>query len=330
MILSICIPTYNRGEHLENCLTSIFQSGKDKTSAFQVCISDNCSSDNTQDIVRSFKEKLPIKYVRNSENLGRVRNYLQCVSIAEGEYVWLLGDDDLLMSHTVSELTNLLSIKNHVDFFYVNSCHLDAAYLDKFSHPFSIEQLPEQMDKFSSWKESAEQKFLDLIHPRKSFDFLGGMFLAVFRRKMWLEHADVLDKNATCDSREFSHIDNTFPHIHIFAAAFSQSTAYFHAMPLSVNLTGVREWSPMYPLVQSVRLIEVLEIYRQYGLSNFKFIRCKNFALRYFIPDLIKMLKYKTTSGWSYVTMKKHILKNILYPNVYLSPFIYIFTRLRR
>ena len=40
MLLSICIPTYNRPESLLNCLNSL---AKQKNKDFEVCIADNCS-----------------------------------------------------------------------------------------------------------------------------------------------------------------------------------------------------------------------------------------------------------------------------------------------
>ena len=51
MLLSICIPTYNRPKHLLNCLNSLtLQSYKN----FEVCISDNASDSNIKKIIKPF------------------------------------------------------------------------------------------------------------------------------------------------------------------------------------------------------------------------------------------------------------------------------------
>jgi hypothetical protein len=152
-----------------------------------------------------------------------------------------------------------------------------------------------------------------------SFDFLGGMFLSVFRRRKWLQHVDALDQVAVCDTRTFSHFDNTFPHVKIFARAFAKSRAFFNAKPLSVCLTGAREWAPKYPLVASVRLVEALEEYRRNGLPFLQYLRCRNFALNNFIPDLGSMVIHREHSGFEYVNPVKLVFSNILYPNFYLS-----------
>ena len=52
MKISICIPTYNRAKHLANCLQSIALNKNRSKIDFEVCVSDNFSTDNTEDIVR--------------------------------------------------------------------------------------------------------------------------------------------------------------------------------------------------------------------------------------------------------------------------------------
>ena len=58
MKLSICIPTYNRAKHLTNCLNSIILCGSQSTLKFQVCISDNHSTDETEEVVRNAKSAI--------------------------------------------------------------------------------------------------------------------------------------------------------------------------------------------------------------------------------------------------------------------------------
>ena len=54
MLLSICIPTYNRLDQLDNSLNSILISKKNVDNFnFEVCVSDNNSEENTENIIRS-------------------------------------------------------------------------------------------------------------------------------------------------------------------------------------------------------------------------------------------------------------------------------------
>ena len=64
----------------------------------------------------------------------------------------------------------------------------------------------------------------------------------------------------------FSTFENTCPHIKIFSKAFAKSKAFFYADGLSVNLSGQREWSNLYPFVESIRIPEALDHYFKFGL----------------------------------------------------------------
>ena len=110
MLLSICIPSYNRPSCLENCLNSILISSKNvKNFDFEVCISDNCSEANIKELINKYSSFLDITFNRNPDNLGLGVNILKAVSLAKGEFVWILGNDDLLLPDTFSYLEKLFS-----------------------------------------------------------------------------------------------------------------------------------------------------------------------------------------------------------------------------
>ncbi len=93
--LSICIPTFNRAECLQECLVSLGTSITGHESEIEVVISDNASTDDTRDIVQVFQETHPkIRYHRNDRNIGAERNFYAVALMASGEYIWIFGDDD--------------------------------------------------------------------------------------------------------------------------------------------------------------------------------------------------------------------------------------------
>lgn len=327
--LSICIPTYNRSKHLKNCLASIAANDAEFLNQIDICISDNGSTDDTEKVVQEAKQFLTIKYHKNETNLGIPRNFLKVVNMAEGEFAWLIGDDDLLFPYTIQRVLELIHSQTSVDYFYINSAHLTTEYVFGFPQPFSTKDLPENMQPFSPYRKSGVMPFLDLINPEISFDFLGGMFLAVFRRELWLNNKQHLNSQAIEDMRTFSHFDNTFPHIKIFAHAFAKSMAYFEPTPLSICLTGAREWSPMYPLIHSVRLVEALGEYRRNGMKLWPYLVCRNYALNNFISDMGAMFYYREKSGYDYINPLREYIKNMFYPNTYLSLFYFMFRKLK-
>jgi glycosyltransferase involved in cell wall biosynthesis len=329
MDLSICIPTYNRPNQLPNCLNSIYLAKKNCNFKFEVCISDNASDYNVKEVVNKYKKKLNIKLDINKKNLGYQPNLLNAISISKGEFVWAIGDDDLLMPNSLKKIEDLLAKFKDVDFFYVNSYHLDYAYLNKFKKPFDTKNLPKKMEKVSKKKENMKCNFWDLVDYRVSFDFLLGNFLNIFRRKMWLENVNCLDRGLLKDKRVWSNFDNTCAHIKIYANAFKNSKAYFHAEALTVNAYGIREWKALYPFIEIVRLPEMLNYYRSRGLGLVKYIVNKNYALRNFSNYFFKILIRGKKGGLNYINFYRHFFLNLLYPNVYLSFFYFLYRKLR-
>ena len=331
MKLSICIPTYQRAGHLRNCLHSLAQCRRPRDLELEVVVSDNGSADDTTAVVQAAMPNLPLRYRRNDRNLGLARNFLQVVEAATGDFAWLLGDDDLLLEDALERLAAALRTHNSVDFIFANSCHLSADYLKRFPSPFDSRLIPADLPRFSTWQGPAHPiPFLSLIDPDVSFDYLGGMFLAIFRREKWLNNVGVLRPDKIDNLDTFSDYDNTFPHVKIFAAAFAQSAALFIAEPVSVNLSGVREWAPMYPLVRSVRLIESLGHFRAQGLPLGRYLRCRNAGLAYILPDLLAMCLNPTKRGLRHARFVRDVLANLPYPNFYLSGLRFGIRRLRR
>jgi glycosyltransferase involved in cell wall biosynthesis len=90
---TIGIPTYNRALYLGRAL----KSACDQTLPdVEVLVSDNASTDETPDVVRSFGDR--VRYHRNGENIGMWPNFAQLAQMAGGEYFSWLQDDDLIHS----------------------------------------------------------------------------------------------------------------------------------------------------------------------------------------------------------------------------------------
>ena len=258
--ISICIPTYNRSSHLNNCLNSIYLNGK-ITQFAEICVSDNNSSDNTLEIIKLYENKLNIKLNINSKNIGVAKNILKTVEISSSEFCWIIGDDDLLAECAIEEVIKKITEYQDVDFYYVNSKHLHHNKLDRYKKPINPNIITEIMPKFSNQNNDLRCNFIDLINPSISFDFLGGIYLSVFRRSMWTKNLFSLEEKKMNNELLFSNLENTFPHVKIFAYAFKKSKAFFISKPLTINLHGTREWSSLYPIIRSIRLPSALDIY---------------------------------------------------------------------
>ena len=92
--VTVGVPVYNGEKYLRVALDSIL--GQD-FGDFELIISDNASTDGTQDICNEYVElDRRIKYSRLPENLGAAQNYNRLVRMAAGElFKWAAHDDVL-------------------------------------------------------------------------------------------------------------------------------------------------------------------------------------------------------------------------------------------
>ena len=131
--LSICIPTYNRSTQLNRLLTELFQFDMLKLSnSWEICISDNDSSDDTERVVKKWQNIFTINvyYKKNSINLGAERNFKEVISMASGEYINLLGSDDILPVDTISKIIKLLYDNHDLIFCNIKSFSSDINILN--------------------------------------------------------------------------------------------------------------------------------------------------------------------------------------------------------
>lgn len=96
-MVSIMIPTYNQERYIADAVKSAAVQDYDE---LEVIVADDCSTDRTSEIVKELEKKYKnVKYVRNSQNLGRVGNYHHTVhEIAHGKWAINLDGDDYFTS----------------------------------------------------------------------------------------------------------------------------------------------------------------------------------------------------------------------------------------
>lgn len=93
--ISVCIPNYNYGRYITEAIESVLcQTFED----FELVIVDNCSNDNSIDIIKKFSTSdSRLKCFFNKQNVGMANNWNLCLNYARGEYIKILCADDLLM-----------------------------------------------------------------------------------------------------------------------------------------------------------------------------------------------------------------------------------------
>lgn len=91
--LSIGLPVFNGENYLEEALDSLLGQ---TFSDFELIISDNASTDRTQDICQAYVARdHRIQYHRNRENIGAIQNWYRTFDLSSGEYFTGVADDDV-------------------------------------------------------------------------------------------------------------------------------------------------------------------------------------------------------------------------------------------
>ncbi|WP_414548678.1 glycosyltransferase family 2 protein [Anabaena sp. CCY 0017] len=122
-LLTIAIPTYNRAEFLDKQLAWLAQAIKGFESDCEIFVSDNCSTDHTQEIIKKWQNNLTnvtFKSHKNPENLGLIKNIIRCLTSAETKYIWTIGDDDPIQLRAVNYLINQLKNKENLSLLFLN------------------------------------------------------------------------------------------------------------------------------------------------------------------------------------------------------------------
>lgn len=303
--LSLCIPTYNRSKLLEQLLDALIPQITELESLVELIISDNCSNDNTHEVIENFKDKFPIKYYRNNENLGAVKN-IQILTneLAKGEFVWLLGDDDLVNKNGIKKVLSVIEKYHDVDYIFVNALiktpeEREITYLDNTSKNTLLRTKGKRLE------DKKNIKFDKLIDPEVDDVFLGSLMCSIFRLSVWRNYT------LNLHGEIYSSLEQTYPHSVVFAHTMIGRKAYYIGYPCVIAFWGQQEWINSYlPLIVGVRLQELLDLYLSLGVDKKRINKCRRFLLGYSQGALNRLLLDKTALGREYFSLITFIKRN--------------------
>ena len=123
--ISVIIPTYNRANLLPRAIESVL---KQTFTNFELIIVDDCSIDNTTEVVKEFlKKDKRIKYIRLNKNSGSAA-YPRNIGIqrASGEYIAFLDSDDEWLPEKLEKQIQLFrNSSNNLGFVGCNAIVID-------------------------------------------------------------------------------------------------------------------------------------------------------------------------------------------------------------
>lgn len=104
--VSIGMPIYNGGKYISEALDSLLAQ---TFTNFELIISDNCSTDNTERICKEYALKdSRIRYIRQLANIGSTANFAFVLQEAVGAYYMWAAHDDRWRSNFLEKLVHIL------------------------------------------------------------------------------------------------------------------------------------------------------------------------------------------------------------------------------
>lgn len=173
---SILVITYNQAELIPYCLDSLLtQSIK----PYEVVICDDCSTDNTYEVLQKYKESYPdlIKVYRNESNLGVFNNINKIKKLAIGDFINFVSGDDMLPAGVLEKYSKFIE-ENKLDCIEPFVIYSDCLILnrDGTTRRISNQKVMEKYDVFEStalnclwgWDTGISRGLLDRMLPMET------------------------------------------------------------------------------------------------------------------------------------------------------------------
>lgn len=275
IILSIVVPVYNQNRYVEQCIKSLYRQDI-PISDYEVLVVDDCSTDNSKDIVIGLMSEFPeIKLLSLYENqkLGSARNIGLRNSC--GKYVWFIDSDDFIQPNILKQLIGELN-SNDIDVL-----HFDYKVYNNYDNsiiPYRVNYSIEICDGLKFYFDTNElwwQKGIEVwrrIH-KKSFLVDNNIF---FAEKVMYEDVDF-------SLKVFAHAKSV-KHLDI-------SPYFYRNNPISITKTKVSSTHINYWILLVNRCNELREEFIINKNIDYRFIKIIDDFIKYKIVTIFRFLE---------------------------------------
>lgn len=140
VLVSIVMPSYNSGAFIEESIASVI---KQTVSNWELLIVDDCSTDNTFEIISPYLSKYcNIKYFRLEKNSGTAVARSNAIMKAAGKYIAFLDSDDVWMPEKLEKQISFMKRTNSL------FCCTAYAQMDEYGKSKNLVCIPPKMTDY--------------------------------------------------------------------------------------------------------------------------------------------------------------------------------------
>ena len=185
-MISVAMALYNGERYLETQLESIL---KQTSAVDEIIIVDDCSTDQSAEIVLRYQKKYPcIKLYHNEINLGYKRNFRKAVELCQGDLVFLCDQDDFWLPDKVQVMSSVM--ETHPEILVLASSF---EFMNADGEVYSVRSR-KGMSNNNLYLKPVEKNNLVAVtfHEFCSHNYFQGCSMALTKKavRMYLEHWD--------------------------------------------------------------------------------------------------------------------------------------------
>ena len=293
-LLTIGIPTYCRADLLDLCLASVLPQVEAASPDVECVVSDNASTDHTVQVLEKYKSQFRcLKISRNETNIGIIGNITKTASeLASGNFVFLIGDDDVLTTGAVARILSELNSGPRPDMIALN-----VGYLPRTLRPKADEAIGGVSVKCDKMLRSTATR--SMVSLNEAFEGppadLTASYSVVLKRSSWKQVFPM-----ACSEPPFSSLKTTYPSGFVIAETCEDCQISILGEPSVViyEMPGSEFSWARYRGVTSTRYAtELLSNFEKNGVSSRKLLPYKRFQLEHRNEELGELLWDKNTAG---------------------------------
>ncbi len=122
-LVSIVMPSYNTGEYIKTTIESVLEQTYKE---WELIIVDDCSTDNTDEVVRGYLSDSRIRYLKNEHNSGAAVSRNKALQEAKGRWIAFLDSDDLWLPDKLEKQIRFMK-ENGYHFSYTGYEEIDTS-----------------------------------------------------------------------------------------------------------------------------------------------------------------------------------------------------------